>query len=75
MTTVHIDPLTTECVLRYMGLAIDEIKLIRSIEGIARQIKYAGANDLASGRRRYLLTEFRFLNKRLQSIRKKVKTH
>ena len=74
MTNVHIDPLTTECVLRFMGLAIDEIKLIRSIEGVARQIKYAGADQLASGRKHYLVSELRFLNKRLQSIRKKVQT-
>ena len=74
MTNVHIDPLTTECVLRFMGLAIDEIKLIRSIESIAWQIKYSGADHLASGRKRYLVSELRFLKKRLQSIRNKVHT-
>ena len=28
-TNIQIDPLTTSCVLKYLGLAIDEIKLVR----------------------------------------------
>jgi hypothetical protein len=77
-TIIQIDPLTTTCVLKNLGLAIDEIKLVRSINSIYEQV---GASDevsssstaaqLESGRHRYLISELRFLNKRLVAIRKK----
>jgi len=68
---IHIDPLSTQCVLKYMSLAIDEIKLVRSIDSISRQVGSSSASQLESGRRRYLISELRFLNKRLQSVREK----
>ena len=68
---VHIDPLSTNCVLKYLGLAIDEIKLVRSINSINHQVGMSGATQLESGRKRYLISELRFLNKRLKSIREK----
>lgn len=70
-TIIHIDPLTTNCVLKYLGLAIDEIKLVRSIDTISQQVHMGGSAELESGRRRYLISELRFLNKRLQSVRDK----
>lgn len=70
-TNTQIDPLSTAGVLKNLGLAIDEIKLIRSIDSISRQVMYGDADQLASGRRRYLMTELRFLNKRLQAVRDK----
>ena len=70
-TNIHIDPLTTNCVLKYLGLAIDEIKLVRSINSISEQVRASNATHLESGRRRYLISELRFLNKRLQSVREK----
>ena len=70
-TNTHIDPLTTNCVLKYFGLAIDEIKLVRSINSISEQVRTSNAAHLESGRRRYLISELRFLNKRLQSVREK----
>lgn len=70
-TIIHIDPLTTNCVLKYLGLAIDEIKLVRSIDSISQQVKMSGAMQLESGRKRYLISELRFLNKRLKSVREK----
>jgi hypothetical protein len=70
-TNTHIDPLTTNCVLKYLGLAIDEIKLVRSINSISEQVRTSNATHLESGRRRYLISELRFLNKRLQSVREK----
>ena len=70
-TVSHIDPLTTNCVLKYLGLAIDEIKLVRSIDTISQQVHMGGSAELESGRRRYLISELRFLNKRLQSVRDK----
>jgi hypothetical protein len=54
-----------------MSLAIDEIKLVRSINRISAQVEAQDAAQLESGRRRYLLTELRFLNKRLQAVREK----
>ena len=70
-TNIHIDPLSTPCVLKYMGLVIDEIKLVRSINSINQQVRSSSASQLESGRRRYLISELRFLNKRLQSVREK----
>ena len=76
-TNIHIDPLTTSCVLKNLGLAIEEIKLIRSINSIYEQVSASEevstskAKHLASGRHRYLISELRFLNKRLESLRAK----
>ena len=70
-TSIRIDPLTTACVLKHLGLAIDEIRLVRSIDSIRQQVMYGDADQLASGRRRYLMSELRFLNKRLQAVRDK----
>ncbi|MCP4769092.1 MAG: hypothetical protein GY875_22880 [Gammaproteobacteria bacterium] len=70
-TNIHIDPLTTNCVLKNLGLAIDEIKLVRSIESILEQVGGRKAEHLESGRHRYLISELRFLNKRLKSLRAK----
>ena len=72
---IHIDPLTTRCVLRQLGLAIDEIKLVRSINSLTEQVSMADEAQLESGRRRYLISELRFLNKRLQSVRAKARSH
>ena len=71
-TVTQIDPLTTPCVLRYLGLAIDEIKLVRSIGLLSQQLSMNSSTQLESGRRRYLISELRFLNKRLESVREKV---
>jgi hypothetical protein len=71
---IHIDPLSTQCVLKYMGLAIDEIKLVRSIDSISQQVRMSNASQLESGRKRYLISELRFLNKRLRSVREKAIT-
>jgi hypothetical protein len=66
-----IDPLTTDCVLKNLSLAIDEIKLVRSINSINEQISVGDAAQLESERRPYLLSELRFLNKRLQMVRER----
>ena len=70
-TSIRINPSTTHCVLRNLGLAIDEIKLIRSISNINEQVASRDAAQMESGRRRYLNSELRFLNKRLQAVREK----
>ena len=66
-----IDPLTTDCVLKNLNLAIDEIKLVRSINSINEQIAVGDVAQLDSERRQYLLSELRFLNKRLQMVRER----
>jgi len=68
---IHIDPLTTNSVLKHLGLAIDEIKLVRSINSISQQVDMSGALQLESGRKHYLISELRFLQKRLVSVREK----
>lgn len=68
-TCIHIDPLTTDSVLRKLALAIDEIKLVRSIDSIKEQVNSPDAEQLESGRHRYLVSELRYLNKRLQAVR------
>ena len=70
-SNIRIDPLTTRYVLKNLGLAIDEIKLVRSIDSITEQVQRGDAAQLESGRRRYLVSELRFLNKRLQAVREK----
>ena len=70
-TVIHIDPLTTQCVLKYLGLAIDEIKLVRSIDSLTEQVRMGHTLQLDPGRKRYLISELRFLNKRLRSVREK----
>ena len=70
-TVTQIDPLNTNCVLRHLGLAIDEIKLVRSIDSLSQQVSVGDASQLESGRRRYLISELRFLHKRLRSVREK----
>ena len=66
-----IDPLTTDCVLKNLSLAIDEIKLLRSINSINEQITVGDAAQLEAERRPYLLSELRFLSKRLQMVRER----
>jgi hypothetical protein len=68
-TCIRIDPLTTDCVLRNLALAIDEIKLVRTIDSLNEQVSSPDAEQLESGRRRYLIAELRYLNKRLQAVR------
>ncbi len=77
-TEIEINPLTTTCVLKNLGLAIEEIKLLRSISDIYEQVDAnvevgsdAKSEQLASGRHRYLKSELRFLNKRLKLVREK----
>jgi hypothetical protein len=68
---VSINPRSTSCVLKNLGLAIEEIKLVRSINSLREQVESGGAAQLQSGRRRYLNTELRFLQKRLLMVREK----
>ena len=74
-TNIHIDPLTTNCVLKYLGLAIDEIKLVRSIDSLTEQVRMSKAMRLDPNRKRYLVSELRFLNKRLRAVREKANVH
>lgn len=74
-TNIHIDPLTTSCVLKYLGLAIDEIKLVRSIDSLNEQVRMSNAQLIEPSRKRYLISELRFLNKRLRAVREKASTH
>ena len=69
---IRINPTSTSCVLKNLGFAIDEIKLVRSINSLKEQVDSGGAEQLESGRRRYLISELRFLHKRLQMVRDKV---
>ena len=70
-TIIQIDPVSTNGVLKYMRLAIDEIKLQRSIDTLNQQMQQGQSLELDSGRKRYLISELRFLNKRLQSLRER----
>lgn len=74
-TNIHINPLSTNCVLKNLGLAIDEIKLVRSIDSLNEQIKMSKSRRIEPGRKRYLVSELRFLNQRLRSIREKASTN
>jgi hypothetical protein len=71
--TIHIDPLSTNCVLKYLGLAIEEIKLVRSIDSLSEQVRLSRNLEFESGRHRYLVSELRFLNRQLHSLRETAK--
>ena len=72
-TNIEIDPLTTNCVLKNLGLAIDEIKLVRSIDSLTEQVRMTNSMQVDPHRRRYLISELRFLNKRLRAVREKAR--
>jgi len=74
-TIIHIDPLSTNCVLKNLGLAIDEIKLVRSIDSLTEQVRMSNAARLEPARKHYLVSELRFLNKRLRSVREKANSN
>ena len=65
----HIDPLTTHGVLTFLALAIDEIKLLRSIDHLKEQVRLSDVLQIDAERRRYLLAELRYLDKRLRALR------
>ena len=73
-TNIQIDPLTTRCVLKNIGLAIEEIKLVRSINSLNDQLRLGNGVELDPGRRRYLVSELRFLRHRLTVLREKART-
>ena len=74
-TITQIDPLSTDGVLKYMRFAIDEIKLLRSIDSLTQQVKLSQTLEFDPNRKRYLISELRFLNKRLQSLRERANLH
>ena len=71
---IHIDPLSTNCVLKYLGLAIEEIKLVRSIDNLNEQVRLSRSLDFEPVRHRYLVSELRFLNSQLRTLRENAKT-
>ena len=74
-TITQIDPISTDGVLRNMRLVIDEIKLLRSIDSLKEQVRLSHSLDFDPSRKRYLISELRFLNKRLQALREKASLH
>jgi hypothetical protein len=70
---IHIDPLSTPCVLKFLGLAIEEIKLVRSIDSLREQVRLSRSMEFEAGRHRYLVAELRFLNKKLRTLRETAK--
>ena len=70
---IHIDPLSTSCVLKYLGLAIEEIKLVRSIDSLSEQVRLSRSLEFEAGRHRYLIAELQFLNNQLRSLRETAK--
>jgi len=65
----QIDPLSTNVVLAHLGLAIDEIKLLRSIDDLKEQLRLSDTLRIDIDRRHYLVAELRYLNKRLMALR------
>ena len=74
-TAIQIDPVSTSSVLKNMRLAIDEIKLLRSIDTLNEQVRLSHSIDFDPGRKRYLISELRFLNRRLQTLREKADSY
>jgi hypothetical protein len=61
-TSRLVDPLTNSHVLRNLGLATDEIELLRSIERIASQIESSSPGQMET-LRAYLISELRVVQK------------
>ena len=72
-TNHHIDPLSTRSTLKSLGYAIDEIKLVRSIHRLSEQARLGAGVQIDPGRQRYLVTEIRSLNDRLETLREKAR--
>ena len=72
-TNIHIDPLSTRCMLRSLGYAIDEVKLVRSINELSEQTRLAAGARTDPRRQRYLVNEIRTLNNRLETLREKAR--
>lgn len=70
---IHIDPLTTRGVLKCLGHAIDEIRLVRSIDSLNEQAQLAAEAQIDPERERYLIIEIRNLNNRLKTLREKAR--
>ena len=68
---IHIDPLTTSSMLKHLGQAIEEIKLMRSIDQLAERLRLANALQLDADRRESLAAELRQLNDQLLSLRER----
>jgi len=71
----HIDPLSTSVVLAHLGLAIDEIKLLRSIDQLKEQLRLSDALRIDTDRRRFLVAELRYLDRRLMALRQQASGH
>lgn len=72
-TNIHIDPVSTRSMLKSLGYAIDEVKLVRSINELSEQSRLAGGARIDPGRQRYLVNEIRTLNNRLETLREKAR--
>ena len=68
-TSPHIEPTSTARILACLSLAIDETKLIRSIENSSAMIKQLEAEDPSSHRLLFLKKEITNLETRLANIR------
>lgn len=73
-TNIHIDPVGTRSMLRSLGYAIDEVKLVRSINELNEQTRLATGARIDPGRQRYLADEIRTLNSRLATLREKARS-
>lgn len=67
----QIDPRSTNRVLTHLGLAIEEIKLLRAIDRLNEQIRLSESEQLDTLCRGHLVAELRFLNKQLSTLRDK----
>jgi len=72
-TNIHIDPLTTRGMLKCLGYAIDEIKLVRSIHKMNEQAQLGVGAQIDPRRKRYLITEMRTQINRLETLREKAR--
>ena len=72
-TNIHIDPVSTRSMLRSLSYAIDEVKLVRSINELSEQSRLASGARIDPGRQRYLFNEIRTLNSRLETLREKAR--
>lgn len=70
-TTFAIDPNSTESLLRNLGLAIDEAKLVSTISRLQDQIYQIELSNNSSVRPQFICAEIERLENQLNQLREK----
>lgn len=65
----YIDPNTTSLILNELGLAIEETKIVKSIDSLTNLLRHIEDAGMRSTRIQFLKNEIELLNIRLNTVR------